>query len=142
MVKLSEFFRKWKLLLLGFARDSNRTLRRQFQRIVIQINGHIIPIEKRIRFLGLIFDRNNRFVGHIDHALKRARKSFFALRPMLRSKIIETKIKTNMYKAYIRPVLTYASAIWAVVTSDGTATFIREKSAPYDGKHQTSNRQL
>lgn len=123
LARLSDFFRKWKLLLnerktllmifLGFARDSSKGLRRRFQRIIIQVNGHVLPVEMRIRFLGIIFDRNNRFVGHVDHALRRARRSYFALRPMLRSRIIETGIKTNMYKSYIRPILTYASAIWA-----------------------------
>lgn len=121
MAKLSNYFRKWKLLLnekkttlllfLGFARESGRRLRSRFQRITISINGHVLPIEKQLRFLGVIFDRNNRFVRHVDHVLSRAKKAFFAMRPILRSKLVDARI--NLYKSFIRPMVTYAAAIWA-----------------------------
>lgn len=123
LVRLSNYFHKWKLLLnerktllmifLGFTHEANRRLRSRFQQMTISLNGLVLPIAKRLRFLGVIFDRNNRFVGHIDHALKKARSAFFALRPMLRSRLIDPAIKTNIYKAYVRPILTYASPIWA-----------------------------
>lgn len=123
LLNLAAYFRTWKLLLnerktlmlnfLGFAKDSSIANRRRFGQIKIQVNGRILPIEKRIRLLGVIFDRNNRFVGHIDHVLVRARRSFFALRPLLRSRLIDAKVKTNIYKTYIRPIIVYASAIWA-----------------------------
>lgn len=67
----------------------------------------------KIRLLGLTMNRNNRFVGHVDAALEKARRSYLALRPLLRSQLIEARIRVNIYKIYIRPILTYASAIWA-----------------------------
>lgn len=123
LAALSVFFRRWRLLLnerktvlmvfLGFAREASRSLRRRFQGLAILLNGHLLRVESRFRLLGLIFDRNNRFVGHVDHALAKARRAFSALRPMLRSSLISPTIKTAMYKTYVRPVLTYASAVFA-----------------------------
>lgn len=123
LVAVSTFFRRWKLLLnaektqlllaLGFAREASRSLRRSFQNIQICVEGHLLAPVNRMRLLGVIFDRNNRFVGHIDHVLARARASFGALRPVLRSNLIDPSIKTNVYKTYIRPIMTYAAPVWA-----------------------------
>lgn len=123
LIRLSRFFSRWKLLLnenktelvifLGFAREASRSLRRRFQNLSISINGFLLRPKARLRFLGLIMNRNNRFVHHVDHALAKARKSYFALRPMFRSQLIDPVVKCNLYKIYVRPVITYASAIWA-----------------------------
>lgn len=123
LVRLSGYLRRWKLVLnerktvlvvfLGFAREANVRLRHRFRNMVVRLNGHHLRVEHSFRLLGVVFNRNNRFVGHVNHALARARGAFFALRPMLRSPLINPAIKTNMYKTYVRPVLTYASAIWA-----------------------------
>lgn len=123
LATLSRFFKRWKLLLneqktvlvvfLGFAREAKRRLRKRFQSIAVYLNGHLLRVESQVRFLGVIFDRNNRFVRHVDHVLGKARRAFFALRPILRSSLIEPAIRVNVYKMYVRPILTYASAVWA-----------------------------
>lgn len=122
LARLSRYFSRWKLLLnerksvlvvfLGFVREANVRLRRKFQSIAISINGHLLRVETRVRFLGVIFDRNNRFVRHVDHVLGKAKRAFFALRPVLRSPLIEPAIRVNLYRTYVRPVLAYASAVW------------------------------
>lgn len=123
LIRVNRYFAKWKLFLnekktevcifMGFARETNRTMRRAFQNIVFSLNGTLLRPRNKIRLLGLNMNRNNRYVGHVDTMLERARRSFFALRPVLRSQLIETKVRINIYKLYIRPILTYASAIWA-----------------------------
>lgn len=120
---VSRYLRRWKLILneqktdlivfMGFAREANRTLRRKFLGLTLSLNGHLLSPKTRIRYLGLLMNRNNRFVQHIDHALARAKRAFFALRPILFSSLVDPRIKTNVYKIYVRPVLTYASAVWA-----------------------------
>lgn len=123
LVSLAQYFAAWKLSLnpaktellvfLGFARENNVRMRRDFRAIAISVGGHLLRPKNVIRFLGVHLNRNNRAVQHVDHALAAARRSFFALRSMLRSSLIDPRIKTNMYKCYIRPILTYASPIWA-----------------------------
>lgn len=101
------------MVFLGFVREASRLLRRRFQSFAVSLNGHLLQVQTRFRLLGLIFDRNNRFVGHMDHALANASRAFASLRPMLRSSLITPPIKTNMsnmYKTYVWPVLKYASA--------------------------------
>lgn len=64
----------------------------------------LIP-QVKTRFVGAILNRNNRFVGHIDHALGRARRSFYALLPILRSPLIDHSTRVSIYKSRIRPYI-------------------------------------
>lgn len=123
LIRVSRFFADWKLFLngsktevvvfMGFAREAHRTTRRAFRNLVLMLNGVALRPKIRVRFLGVILNRNNRFVRHVDDILALARRSFYALRPILRSSLICPRVKTNVYKLYIRPILVYASAIWA-----------------------------
>lgn len=120
---LSNYFGTWKLklieaksslvVIMGFVKETNSRLRRRFRHMKICMNGHTLKHDTGVKLLGIVCSRNNRLVRHIDHVLKKARRASFALSPLIRSRLIEPRIRTNMYKCYIRPVLTYASAIWA-----------------------------
>lgn len=78
----------------------------------IRINGKIIKTSKSIKLLGVIFQQNNKFFNHIRNRLEGAQRAKFGLARLLRSRFIEQKIKLNIYKTFIRPVLTYACPIW------------------------------
>lgn len=120
---LMRYFRDWRLainagksgfcIFTGFVRETGARLRRHFRNLTISIDGHVLKREKCIKFLGVTFQQNNRFVRHIDNVLYKARRSAAALRPLLRSRLIEPRLRVNLYKTYVRPVLSYAAAIWA-----------------------------
>lgn len=120
--RLSGYFARWRMVLserksallivMGFARETGTKLRRMFQGMVIAINGHVLVPQTRTRFLGVILSRNNRFVAHVDHALGRARRAYFAIRSLLRSRLIDPRVRVDMYRVYVRPILAYAAPVW------------------------------
>lgn len=122
IIKLIRFFKKWKLILnesktefinfVGSIHDTSPKLRKSCKNMKITINGHEIMPKDNIRFLGLFMHRNNKFIHHVKTVVTKSRKAKFALNRLLRSQLIEPHIKVNIYKMYIRPVLTYASTIW------------------------------
>lgn len=122
LATLSDWFKNWKLLLnenktelihiLGQAKDTNPRLRKNTRNIKIMINGHLIKPSGDIRLLGLQLQTNNRFTKNITIRINKARTTKFHLNKIFRNKNINTRIKTNMYKLYIRPILMYASQIW------------------------------
>lgn len=123
LATLIQYFRDWRLsinaeksgfcIFTGFIRETGAQLRRRFRNLTISIDGHLLQREKHIKFLGVTFQQNNRFVRHIDSIILKARRSAGALRPLLRSRLIDSRLRVNLYKSYIRPILSYAAAIWA-----------------------------
>lgn len=63
----------------GFLRghSSVHALGRLRGQMKIKINGHLLPHSTSVKLLGVIMDRNNRSVRHIDYVLKKARGVFF-----------------------------------------------------------------
>lgn len=122
IVKLVLFFNKWKLILnesktefinfVGSIHDTSPKLRKNCKNMKISINGHEILPKNNIRFLGLFMHRNNKFIHHVKTVITKSRKAKFALIRLLTSQLIQPHIKVNLYKLYIRPILTYASSIW------------------------------
>lgn len=125
--RLSEYFENWKLILseqktefiniMGLVRDTNARLRKNCRKMKIQINGTQIKHSNNIRLLGVQFQTNNRFTKNIKIIIGRARKARAKLNQILRNGTIDQKIKTNIYKIYIRPILMYAAPIWCLPRS-------------------------
>lgn len=76
------------------------------------MGGHLIPPSGDIKLLGLRLQTNNRFNKHINIRLNLAKKFKFHLSKNFGSAKIDTKIKTNMYKLYVRSILMYALPVW------------------------------
>lgn len=122
LADLSYFFKNWKLKLnetktelihiMGQIKDTNRNLRRKTRNIKTSIGGHIVPPSADIRLLGLRLQTNNRFSKHIGIRLNLAKKTKFHLNRIFKSAKIDTRIKTTMYKLYVRSILMYASPVW------------------------------
>lgn len=122
LVKISKFFKNWKLVvnkektelihIMGCVRDTNLRLRKLVRNMKICLNGHLLPVKNEIRLLGMQLQTNNKFTKHIQIRLTKAKKAKFHLSRIFKNSKIDTKIKTNMYKIYIRSILMYASPVW------------------------------
>lgn len=122
LARLHEYFDIWKLQLnadkselcvfTGFVRETGRAIRRQFRSLSIAIRGRLLEPRKHIKLLGVTFQSNGRFCRHVDAVLTKARGAYGALRPVLRSRLIEPRLRVGVYKAYVRPIITYAAPIW------------------------------
>lgn len=119
---LFKYFNDWKLVLnhdktefiniLGLARDTNSSLRRRAKNMRISSGGRLIRHSGCIRLLGMQLQTNNRFIKHIDLRLKKARVAKFHLNRFFKRRKIPINIRCNVYKMYVRPILTYASPVW------------------------------
>lgn len=122
LFELAGWFKNWKLKLneektellhiLGQARHTNLKLRKNTKNMKISVNGHLLIPSDNIRLLGLQLQTNNRYTTNVKIRVNKARNTRFLLRRILSNKFIDTGIKTNIYKLYIRPILMYASTVW------------------------------
>lgn len=113
-------FKDWKLVLneekselihiMGQVRDASPKLRKLTKNMKVSLNGHMLPYKNDIRLLGFQMQTNNRFNKHIR--LARAKHAKFDLNRIFKGAKINSKIKTTMYKLYIRSILMYASPVW------------------------------
>lgn len=120
--RLVKYFKKWKLVLnddktvvvhvVGSLKDVGSFMRKKIKNIKIKIAESTILPTNNLRLLGIWFNRNNKFISHINNRLVLANKSKFALFRILKSRLIDPMIKTYVYKQYIRPVITFGSSIW------------------------------
>ena len=69
-------------------------------------------------YLGSMFNVNNDILPEIRKRVAAANKAFYGLRHLLRSEFLSRKTKLLLYKALIRPVLTYASETWALTVKE------------------------
>lgn len=116
------YFNQWKLVLnptkseliniMGLAKDTNPKLRKMAKEMKVQIAGTTLSIKNNIRILGMQFQTNNRFTENIKIRINKATRAKHSLARIIRNKNISPSIKTNIYKMYIRPILTYAAPIW------------------------------
>lgn len=87
---------------------------KQLQRI--KMNGTILVPTNNIKYLGVIFNSNLKFINHIDYICKRANIVYSQLANLMRSKFIESRLKLYIYKVYIRSIIQYASMAWLIPT--------------------------
>lgn len=122
LTKISDYLKTWKLLLsnckteliniLGRVSDTNARFRKRANNMKITLNGEILPFSKDIRLLGVQFQTNNLFTKNVKIRIQIAKKAKMALRRLLTNQHIGTKIKTNIYKLYLRSILTFGAPIW------------------------------
>lgn len=66
------------------------------------------------KYLGSIVTDNNDIMPEIKQRLNAGNRSFFALKKLLRSKVITRKTKLRVYKTIIRPTVIYGSETWTL----------------------------
>ena len=81
-------------------------------KLQVKIDGKIIQSKNKVKYLGLVFSRTNRFNMHVDESLIKLNKAKFALPSLLLSNFIDIRFKRMLYNVYLRPILTYASQVW------------------------------
>lgn len=98
--------------MVGTLKDIGSYKRKKIKNIVIKVGETIIEPKNNLRLLGVWFGKNNRFTTHVQNRFKMANKAKFALLRLLKSRMIEPSIKTHVYKQFLRPIITFGSAVW------------------------------
>jgi hypothetical protein len=75
-----------------------------------QIHGEELQSTSEVKYLGVTITKDLRWKAHITNIYNRANKMLGFLRRNLR--ITNKRLKDHAYKAFIRPLLEYACAVW------------------------------
>lgn len=121
--RLFKYFTEWKIKInegksqfiniVGKCADTNARMRSQAKQMSIKINNAAVKKVNELRYLGMWFSPNAEMKKHIDKILQKANYAFANLRHLIRSNSLPVDVKCLIFKAIIRPILSYASPAWA-----------------------------
>ncbi|GBM55489.1 RNA-directed DNA polymerase from mobile element jockey [Araneus ventricosus] len=80
----------------------------------VKVNGTSIECKKAVKYLGVILDKQRNFQAHTNQIKEKYYKAFRVQYSLIcRNSILDLNNKALIYLAHLRPILTYASPIWA-----------------------------
>jgi hypothetical protein len=116
--KNRRYFHRWKLKL-----NENKTeaiiftKRRPELNVNIKIDNKEIPWSKSVKYLGIILDNKLNYTEHVNSISQKAIIKLINLYPILhRNSFITQENKLLLYKAVIRPNITYACPVWSYIS--------------------------
>lgn len=126
LAQLHGYFMKWRLKI-NISKCESTAIKGERKELYpnarafvprIEINGQLIRAERQIKYLGVMIHDDFTFKTHVDYILKKAKQAFFTYaRLMRRARDLNGKIKINIYKQIVRPILGYAFPVWFVISS-------------------------
>lgn len=135
LLRIGKWFNNWKLKvnenktvwinIVGNGRDINRKIKKSLADLPICFNGFRLRPTSQLKYLGLIFNTKNNFNGHVYNIVKRTNGALQSMKMLIRSKNIDVVIKNNIYKIYLRPIISYASPVWSIGISSSQFEKIR-----------------
>jgi hypothetical protein len=78
----------------------------------LTINGQNTQFVNSVKYLGVILDRKITWGLHIKMIETKAFRTFIRTYSLFKNEHLSTNIKLNLYKAFIRSIMTYASPAW------------------------------
>ena len=75
----------------------------------VAVSGKVIQPSPKAKLLGVIFDQELRWRGHVQRAIKRATKVTIALSGL---RYLRPEQMRQIYQACVTPVVDYASTVW------------------------------
>lgn len=118
---LDEIFKwctQWQMKL-NYDKTAVMTVSCQKRPILFSYNlsGQSLQRVNEFKYLGLIFNNKLNWNLHLETTVNKARGTLFALRRKL--KFADPDTKLIAYKAFVRPILEYASSVWSPYTKVG-----------------------
>ena len=117
--KLQCYYNKWKIKVnVGksealFIQRSNYKRVRNENAFAIEMNDMKIPYKKNVRYLGYYAQPNLKHNEHVNRILLKAHTGLHRLYPIMKvNSGVSQEVKVKTYLTILRPVLTYAVAIW------------------------------
>ncbi|XP_066272290.1 uncharacterized protein [Branchiostoma lanceolatum] len=83
------------------------------------LHGHTLETVRTVKYLGVTMSHDGTWDHHINNMANKANRVLGFLRRNL--KISSTSIKEKAYKAFVRPLLEYASSVWDPYTQKSIA---------------------
>lgn len=122
---LERYYATWKMELNASKSEMIIFTRKQgpdsVARVPLRVDGLAVTPLNAVRYLGVLLDRRLRFTQHARGISQRALLKLRSVYPLIaRGSELSTTNKLLLYKAAIRPVLTYASPVWAGLSKTET----------------------
>ena len=111
---VKQWFDKWRLKLNA---QKSQTIRFSNKRKPppkqVMLGNQSIQFVKEVKYLGVIFDEKLLFKRHFLNVLERVKKRMTALKSVCRRRFhIGSQAAIIVYKAYIRPIMTFGCPAW------------------------------
>jgi hypothetical protein len=122
MKLLTNYFDDWKLKLnesktelIIFSRK--RTNNKIF--VPFKINNHTVKPTTTVNYLGITLDSRLNFKENLKNKLTKANNAIRKIYPLIkRNSKLSVKNKIIIYKALIRPIITYAAPVWSHLSTN------------------------
>lgn len=147
--KVYDFFSCWKMKIcekksqflnvVGRCSDTGSRLRSKAKKMELKINNKKIEKVTSLRYLGMWFQQNATTKTHLDKTINKSNVVKSKIQHLLRNNRIHTTIKTMFYKTIIRPILCYASPIWANPSFTSSAQMERVRVSERKTLRSTTN---
>lgn len=119
---LETYFRKWKIrinpskteLIIFTRRYSKQYVRKDN----VTFQGKIIQWLDHVKYLGVTFDKRLTWRKHIENTVRKGHMALRTLYPLICPRNgLDNNLKATLYNTCVRPVLTYAAAVWGYAAS-------------------------
>ena len=117
--KLQRYYQLWKIKVNAdksealFIQRSNYAYASKENMSALEINGSEIPFKRSVRCLGYYVQPNLKHNEHVNRMLLKAHSGLHKLYPIMKvNNGISKEVKIRTYVTILRPILTYAVAIW------------------------------
>jgi sorting nexin-29 len=92
-----------------------------------KVGDKVFETVSSFKYLGSVINEEGRISECVKDRIQTGNRAYAANHRMLKSKIIKTYVKMQVYKTLIRPVVTYGSETWTLTKSDENLLRIFER---------------
>jgi hypothetical protein len=120
--KICEYYKSWgisinpsKTELICIRNASGKGKKnavKESKDLKITIENLEISVKNIVKYLGVNFNNLHKFNNHARIAINKSKKAYHLLRPLLTNKSLGVKTKLLLYKALIKPLLTFSFPNW------------------------------
>lgn len=115
--QFSTYCTKWKLKIQPLKTEAVYFTKKRSPTLLpsegIPVQGHLIDWSPAAKYLGVYLDKSLTFEKHINYIVSRGSHAIRLLYPLLsRQSRLSSDNKILIFKAIIRPMITYACAVW------------------------------
>lgn len=125
--EIIEYFNSWKIktntnktvfsTILGNWKDTKKEQRRAAKASPLRINGHQLLSQEKFKYLGVTFNQRNNALDHINETIEKSTKALGSITRILCGRRLSPGLKSNIYKAAIKPIMSYGCSAWTNTSS-------------------------
>ena len=132
LLKLLDYYKQWKITI-NMDKSQTATFHRKFTNIrtitKLRLNNRNIEEKTTVTYLGVTLDTRLSFGPHITRTINKTYATLSKLYPLCnRRSLLSTDNKLTLYKTILRPIMTYACAVWNMVSDSQCARLQRTQN--------------